>query len=136
VKLECSLGFALSWRDCVLAAPCERVDQLGGVLELCHRLVTLPPCRGPHEGMSGVRRGDIHLWADPSFLRPFPWRGRSAGGGLFVAEVAAGLNVMGIWRIMARPRVGRVNDAPQLVGQREEGRDVLPVAPEAWAVIG
>jgi hypothetical protein len=53
------------------------------------------------------------------------------GGGLFVGEVAAGLDRLADLAVHGLDRVGRVDNAAQLVGQREERRDVLPVAPPA-----
>jgi hypothetical protein len=49
--------------------------------------------------------------------------------GLFVGEVAAGLDRLADLAVQALDRVGGVDRAAQLVGQRQERGDVFPAAP-------
>src|SRR3954447_23862995 len=48
------------------------------------------------------------------------------GGGLLVGEVSAGLDRLADLAVQALDRVGGVDRAAELVGQREERGDVLP----------
>jgi len=50
----------------------------------------------------------------------------SLGGGLFVGEVPAGLDRLADLAVQALDRVGGVDRAAQLVGQRDELGHVLP----------
>src|SRR4051812_25537890 len=58
------------------------------------------------------------------------------GGGLFVGEVAAGLDRLADLAVQALDRVGGVDGASELVGQREERGHVLQLVRQAPTVAG
>src|SRR4029453_11929648 len=76
--------------------------------------------------LEAAQRGGPVVGAAPFALGSLDGEVDQFGGGLFVGEVAAGLDALADLAVEVLDAVGRVDRAAQLGGQCQEGDDVLP----------
>src|SRR4029453_18099503 len=76
--------------------------------------------------LEAAQRGGPVVGAGPFALGLLDGEVDQFGGGLFVGEVAAGLDALADLAVEVLDAVGRVDRAAQLGGQCQEGDDLLP----------